>query len=339
MVPEKRAVRRLKTRSLLASMMVMAAVGAAIGLLASPVRAEDYPNHAVKIIVPFPAGGSADGMPRLIGDWLSRKWKQSVVIENRPGAAGNIGTNEVFKAAPDGYTLLSAPPPPLVINQNLYAKLSFDPAKFEPIILISRIPNSLMVNPKNVSAKTVQEFIARAKAEPGKITSASQGNGTTSDLTSKMFEMMAGVKFTTVPYTGTAPALNDLVGGVTDVMFDNLGVSLPQAKAGRLRLIAVASPKRVAALPDVPTIAETLPGFDSSAWYAVVAPPGTPKAIVTKINADINEALKDPAILKKLAAFTAEPIGGTPEETAKIMQEDVARWQNVMQKANVPKIK
>ena len=334
MIPETRE-RRLKTRLLLASMAAMATAA----VLAGPVHAQNYPTHAVKIIVPFPAGGSADGMPRLIGDWLSRKWKQPVVIENRPGAAGNIGTNEVFKAKPDGYTLLSAPPPPLVINQNLYAKLSFDPAKFEPIILISRIPNSLMVNPKNVPVKTLPEFIARAKAEPGKITSAIQGNGTTSDLTSKMFEMMAGVKFTYIPYTGTAPALNDLVGGTTDAMFDNLGVSLPQAKAGRLRLIAVASPKRIAALPDVPTIAETLPGFDSSAWYAVVAPPGPPKAIVDKINADINEALKDPAILAKLANYTAEPIGGTPEETAKTMKEDVARWKDVMEKAHVPKIK
>jgi tripartite-type tricarboxylate transporter receptor subunit TctC len=322
----------------ISSLAATFAAGLAMLATAPAATAQTYPAHSVKIIVPFPAGGSADAMPRLIGDWLSRKWGQPVVIENRPGAAGNIGTGEAFRATPDGYTLLSSPPPPLVINQNLYAKLPFDPAKFEPIILISRVPNSLMANATNVKANTVAEFIASAKANPGKITSAIQGNGTTSHLTSELFESMAGVKLQHIPYTGSAPALNDLLGGTTDVMFDNLGVSLPLVKAGKLKLIAVASPKRLADLPDVPTIAETLPGFDSSAWYAIMAPPGTPKAITDKINADVNEALRDPVILDKLKNFSAEPIGGTTVETAKIMQEDVARWKKVLDDAKVPKI-
>jgi len=306
------------------------------GLVAAslPVQAQDYPTRAVKIIVPFPAGGTADAMPRLIADWLSRKWGQPVVIENKAGAAGNIGTAEFSKADPDGYTLLSAPPPPLVINQSLYPKLNFDAATFEPIILISRVPNSLVVNPK-VTAKTIPEFIAMAKADPGKITSATQGAGTTSHLTSEMFQMMAKVKFQHVPYRGSAPALQDLVGGTVEVMFDNLGVSLALVKAGKLKLIAVATPKRMASLPDVPTIAETLPGFDSSAWYAVVAPAKTPAKIVSKINADINEALRDPEMLKRFVDFSAEPIGGSPQETAAYMREDVARWRQVIQAAGV----
>jgi tripartite-type tricarboxylate transporter receptor subunit TctC len=324
--------RRAKRQAVVSGMVVLAA--ALLLALASPARAQDYPNRPVKIIVPFPAGGTADAMPRLIGEWLQRKWGQPVVIENKAGAAGNIGAAEFAKSDPDGYTLLSAPPPPLVINQSLYPKLNFDPATFEPIIIISRVPNSLVVNPK-VTAKSVAEFIAQAKAQPGRITSATQGNGTTSHLTSEMFQMMAGVKFQHVPYRGSAPALQDLVGGTVDVMFDNLGVSLSLVKSGNLRLLAVATPKRMASLPDVPTIAETLPGFDSAAWYAVVAPPKTPAAIVNRINADINEALRDPALLARLPDFSAEPIGGTPAETAAYMREEVGRWRKVIETAGV----
>jgi len=323
--------RRAKPQALFSGMVVLAAT---LGALVLPAGAQDFPNRPVKIIVPFPAGGTADAMPRLVGEWLQRKWGQPVVIENKAGAAGNIGTAEFAKADPDGYTLLSAPPPPLVINQSLYPKLNFDPATFEPIVIISRVPNSLVVNPK-VTAKTVPEFIAMAKAQPGKITSATQGNGTTSHLTSEMFQMMAGVKFQHVPYRGSAPALQDLIGGTVDVMFDNLGVSLSLVKSGNLKLLAVATPKRMASLPDVPTIAETLGGFDSAAWYAVVAPPKTPAAIVNKINADINEALRDPALLARLPDFSAEPIGGTPAETAAYMREEVARWKKVIESAGV----
>ena len=196
---------------------------------AMPARAQDYPARPVKIIVPFPAGGSADVIPRIVGDWLSHKWGQPVVIENRPGAAGNIGSEMAFKAEPDGYTLLSCPPPPLVINQNLYPRLGFDPALFEKIIVMARISNSLVVTPK-FPPKTIAEVVANAKANPGKINSAIQGIGTTSHLTSELFQLMAGVKFTHAPYTGSAPALNDLVAGNVEIMFDNLGVSLALVK-------------------------------------------------------------------------------------------------------------
>jgi tripartite-type tricarboxylate transporter receptor subunit TctC len=307
----------------------------ALSLFPIDLRAQDYPNRTVKIVVPFPAGGTADVMPRVVADWLSRKWGQSVIIENKTGAAGNIGAESVANAAPDGYTLLSAPPPPLVINQNLYPKLGFDPLQFVPIVIIGRVPNALVVNPDKIKANTVPEFITYAQANPGKVTSATQGNGTTSHLTSELFQMMAKVKVQHVPYRGSAPALNDLVAGNVDIMFDNLGVSLALVKGGKLKLIAVASPKRMAALPDVPTIAETLPGFESAAWFAIVAPPKTPASIVNKINADVNEALRDPAIQKRLADLSAEPIGGTPQATAAYMHDEVDRWYKVIKTANV----
>jgi len=296
--------------------------------------AQDYPSRPVKIIVPFPAGGTADVMPRVIGEWLSRKWGQPVVVENRTGAAGNIGAEAVAKAEPDGYTLLSAPPPPLVINQNLYPKLGFDPSEFVPIVIMGRVPNALVVNPK-LPLNSVAEVIAYAKANPGKLTSATQGNGTTSHLTSELFQMMADLKFQHVPYRGSAPALTDLVAGSVDLMFDNLGVSLPLVKGGQLKLLGVATPKRMASLPDVPTIAETLPGFESAAWFAIVAPPKTPQAVVDKINADVNEALRQSDIVQRLTQLSAEPIGGTPQATAAYMREEIERWHQVIKAANV----
>jgi tripartite-type tricarboxylate transporter receptor subunit TctC len=296
--------------------------------------AQDYPSRPVKIIVPFPAGGTADVMPRVIGEWLSRKWGQPVVVENRTGAAGNIGAEAVAKAEPDGYTLLSAPPPPLVINQNLYPKLGFDPTEFVPIVIMGRVPNALVINAK-LPFNSVAELIAYAKANPGKLTSATQGNGTTSHLTSELFQLMADVKFQHVPYRGSAPALTDLVAGSVDLMFDNLGVSLPLVKGGQLKLLGVATPKRMASLPDVPTIAETLPGFESAAWFAIVAPPKTPQAVVDKINADVNEALRQGDIVQRLAQLSAEPIGGTPQATAAYMREEIERWHKVIKAANV----
>jgi tripartite-type tricarboxylate transporter receptor subunit TctC len=322
--------RRRLARGCIGAGLALAAMLAAL----PQADAQDYPSRPVKIIVPFPAGGTADVMPRVIGEWLSRKWGQPVVVENRTGAAGNIGAEAVAKAEPDGYTLLSAPPPPLVINQNLYPKLGFDPNEFVPIVIMGRVPNALVVNPK-LPLNSVAEVIAYAKANPGKLTSATQGNGTTSHLTSELFQMMADVKFQHVPYRGSAPALTDLVAGSVDLMFDNLGVSLPLVKGGQLKLLGVATPKRMASLPDVPTIAETLPGFESAAWFAIVAPPKTPQAVVDKINADVNEALRQSDIVQRLTQLSAEPIGGTPQATAAYMREEIERWHKVIKAANV----
>jgi tripartite-type tricarboxylate transporter receptor subunit TctC len=304
-------------------------------VLCGSASAEDYPDRAVKIIVPFPAGGTADAVPRIIGDWLSRKWGQAVVVENRTGAAGNIGAEAAYRSSPDGYTLLSAPPPPLVINQNLYPKLGYDPSKFEPIIVIAQVPNALIVNPNAIKATNLAELIEYLRQNPGKVTSATQGNGTTSHLTSELFQLMAKVTLRHVPYRGSAPALQGLLAGDVDLMFDNLGVSLPLVEAGKLKLLAVASATRMPSLPNVPTIAELLPGFEAVAWYGIVAPPNTPKAIVEKINADANEALRQPEVQDSLKKLSAEIFGGSVEKTAKYLHEEVDRWGNVIKAADI----
>ncbi len=328
------------TFSRVRTLMGRIAMGLALCLAAtsafeSPARADAYPDRTVRIIVPFPPGGTADLLPRAVADWLSRKWGQPVVIENRTGAAGNIGAELAYRSAPDGYTLLSSPPPPLVINQNLYRNLPFDPLKFEPIIVMATVPNALIVNPSNVKSSNLGELMEYLKNNPDKVTSATQGNGTTSHLTSELFQLMAKVKLRHIPYRGSAPALQGLLAGDVDLMFDNLGVSLPLVASGKLKLLAVASAHRLPALPDVPTIAETLPGFEAVAWFGIVAPPKTPRNIVDKINADVNEALRQPALQDLLEKLSAEIFGGSIEKTSKYMRDEVDRWHAVIKAANI----
>jgi tripartite-type tricarboxylate transporter receptor subunit TctC len=308
----------------------------ALSAVAAPAAwAQDYPTRTVKIVVPFPPGGTADIMPRILADWLSRKWGQPIVIENRAGAGGNIGAEVVAKSDADGYTLLATPPGPLVINQYLYPHLEFDPAQFVPIAVMGRVPNALVVNPDKIAANTVKDFIAYAKANDGKVTDATQGNGTTSHLTAELFQMMAHVKLQNVPYRGSGPAMNDLVAGSVDCAFDNIGAPMQLVKAGKLKLIAVASPQRVPSLPDVPTIAETLPGFVAVTWFALVAPAQTPAAIVDKINAGVNEALHDPDVQKRFADLSAAAAGGTPQATATYFRDETERWKTVITSAHV----
>ena len=307
-----------------------------LALLAGfPASAQEWPQKTVRIIVPFPAGGSADLLPRIVGEKLSEKWGQPVIVDNRPGAAGNIGATAVYNAEPDGYTLLSAPPPPLVINRHLYPKLSFDATKFVPITVIAAIPNVVLVHP-GVQASTIDEFVSYVKQNPGKLNYSSQGNGTTSHLTTELFKHMAGgLSIVHVPYKGTAPALAALLAGEVELMCDNLGVSLQHVKAGKLRALAVASPKRVAALPDVPALAEKLPGFEAVAWFGIVGPPAMPAAIAEKIAAAVKEALQHPDVRKRLATASAEPMGLTPAETAEYMKAETERWATVIRTANV----
>jgi tripartite-type tricarboxylate transporter receptor subunit TctC len=304
-------------------------------LLSTVSLAQEWPTKTVRIIVPFPAGGSADLMPRIVGEKLAQQWGQPVIVDNRPGAAGNIGATAVFQAEPDGYTLLSAPPPPLVINRLLYPKLAYDATQFVPMTVIGAIPNVLLVHPK-VGVNSVAELIAHAKSNPGKLNYASQGSGATSHLTTELFKSMAGgLQITHVPYKGTAPALADLLGGQVDMMVDNLGVSLPHVRAAKLKALAVASKNRFSGLPDVPAMSETLPGFESVAWFGIVAPPKTPAAIAEKVAAGVAEALKNPDVLKRLGEMSAEPMGLRPAQTAAFMKEETERWAAVIRTAGI----
>jgi tripartite-type tricarboxylate transporter receptor subunit TctC len=298
--------------------------------------AQDYPRRAVKIIVPYPAGGTADLMPRVVFDVLSRKWGQPVVIENKPGAGGNIGAEAAFHAEPDGYTLLASPPSPFVINKSLYPKLGYDPVAFVPVSVMGIVPTGLVASPgKAGGAATITDLIAHARAHPGEITSANQGIGTISHLTSALFQVMAKVKFVHVPYRGTAPALQGLLAGDCDIMFDNLGVSLSLVRNGQLRLLGVASEQRLAALPEVPAIAETVAGFSSATWFAVAAPPKTPRDIAVRISDDLAEAIRLPEVRKRFEEMSAEPVGSDPDVMMRFMREEAARWGEVIRSADV----
>ena len=311
-------------------------LAAAFGFaLAASAQAQEYPTRPIRIIVPYPAGGSADLLPRIFAEKLNAKWGQPVLVENRPGAGGNVGAEFAYKAEPDGYTLFATAPGPLVVNQNLFRKLAFDPAQFVPVSVMAAIPNVFLVNP-NVPAKNVDELIAYAKANPGKLNYGSQGNGTTSHLTAELFKStVGGLNITHVPYKGSAPAMAALLGGEIDLMFDNLGVTLQHVRSGKLRALAVGSEKRVASLPDVPTMSEILSGFTSVAWFGIVAPPKTPATIAEKLSAAVAEAIRQPDVAKRLAAMSAEPIGGTPAEMAAFMKRDGERWKGVIESAQV----
>jgi tripartite-type tricarboxylate transporter receptor subunit TctC len=313
---------------LAASGMLLAAAPAA------PQQAE-YPNRPIKIIVCLPPGGGVDTVTRIVADRLQRRLGQPIVIENKGGQAGNLGAEAVFAAEPDGYTLLASQPAPITTNPMLYKNISFDPSRFTPIAVMTTIPNTLMVR-ANFPAKNVQEFIAYARANPGKLSYASQGNGTTSHLTAVMFEQATGTKLVHVPYRGTAPAINDLMGGHVDAFFNEFATSMELHKAGKARILAVTTPTRVPELPDVPTLQEAgLTGFVSDTWNAISAPPKTPAPIVAKLNAAINEVLNAPETQSHLSLMHLHAVGGTPQQMAEIVKADTRRWGDVIRAANV----
>jgi tripartite-type tricarboxylate transporter receptor subunit TctC len=321
-------------RSVLSSML-LAGLLTGVHTATMAQGAAAFPNKPVKIIVPFPAGGTADVLPRIVGQKLSEKWGQPVIIENRSGAGGNIGAEAVAKSAADGYTLLATPPAPLSINQNLYKNLPFEPERFVPITVLASVPNVLAVK-SALPVSTTRDFIAHAKKQAGNVTVATQGNGTTSHLTATMFGTQADVKFTFVPYKGTAPALGDLMGGQVDVFFDNISSSYRHHEAGKVKILAVASNKRSPLLPNVPTIAESgLPQFDSSTWFAVVAPPGTPADIAQKLNSAIVEVLKMKEVQQKFLDQGAETVGNSPKEMTDFIANERVRWKKVIDGAGV----
>ena len=290
-----------------------------------------YPSKPVRLVVPFTPGGSTDILARAVGQKLSESWGQPVVVDNRPGAGGIIGMETVAKAAPDGYTLVMGHIGTLAANPALYKTLPYDPVKdFAPVTLIARVPNVLVVGPA-VPSRSVAELIALAKAKPGKLDYGSGGNGSAAHLATEYFKLKAGVDLQHIPYKGTAPALQDLLGGQIALMITGLPPVLPHVKAGKLRILGVASAQRLRQFPEIPTIAESgVPGFEATQWYGILAPAATPKEIVAKLNREFVKALRDPAVGEKLAGEGADPVGDTPGEFAAFIASEIDLWGKVI---------
>ena len=311
--------------------MLRWALGALFACIATVASAQSYPNRTIRLVVPFPAAGTTDILARAAAQKLTEAFGQSVVVDNRPGAAGNIGSDLVAKSAPDGYTLLMGTVGTHAINPSLYSKMPYDHVKdFVPVVLVAGVPNVLVVNPA-LPVNSVADLIKLAKDKPGQINFASSGSGTSIHLSGELFKTMAGVDITHVPYKGSSPALIDLIGGQVQIMFDNLPSALPQIKAGKLRAIAVTSLKRAPVLPDVPTISESgLPGFEASSWFGVLAPAGTPAPIVARINAEVNKWLQSAEAREKLLSQGAEAAGGSPEQFANHIRAESEKWAKVV---------
>jgi tripartite-type tricarboxylate transporter receptor subunit TctC len=319
--------------------VVMAFISATL-IFASGAAAQnavsDFPNRPIRIIVCVPAGGGVDTVARIVANGLQTRLGQPVIVENRAGAGGNIGAEAVFTATPDGYTLLAAQPAPLTVNPLLYKGMNFDPARFEAVTIMTSIANVLLVR-SDFPARTPQEFIAYAKANPGKINYASQGIGTTSHLTAALFETVTGTKLVHVPYKGTAPALNDIIAGHVDMIFMELASAIKLHEAGRARILAVATTKRIANLPDIPTLDEAgVKGFESGTWNAIAAPPKTPPAIVDKLNRAINEVLKSPEAQAHFAAINLQAAGGSAAEASAFITKETQVWGGVIKAAGIP---
>ena len=307
----------------------LAAGAAALPALSRIARAQTYPSRPVRWVVPFPPGGVTDIVARLMGQWLSERLGQPFVIENRPGAGGNIGAEAVVKAAPDGYTLYLSSSPN-AISATLYDNLNFNFIRdIAPVASISISPLVMEVNP-SVPAKTVPEFVAYAKANSGKLNMASNGNGTTSHLAGELFKMMTGINMLHVPYRGAAPALTDLIGGQVQVMFDVMASSIEHIRAGKLRALAVTTATRSEALPDVPNVGEFLPGFEASAWQGVGVPKNTPTEIVDRLNKEMNAALADPKIKARLADLGNIGLALSPADFGKLIADETEKWSKVV---------
>ena len=322
-----------KAAALLAAAAVLLA--AAAQALAQSDATAHYPSRAVKIIVSAPPGGGLDIAARVIADRLAKMWGQPFVVENRPGAGGNLGAEAVAQAEPDGYTLLAAQPAPLTTNVVLYKKLNFDPARFEPLAIMTSIPNTLTVR-LDFLARSVAELIAYAKANPGKVNFGSQGVGTTPHLTGELFARVTGTSLTHVPYRGTAQAVNDLVAGNVDMLFFQLDSVREQYRAGKAKMLAVTTPARIPSVAEVPTMDEAgVKDFRSETWNALAAPPKTPAAIVAKLNAAINTALAGRETAEHLRAMSMSPVGGSPEAARAFIKQETVRWGAVIRAAKI----
>ncbi|HEY4075038.1 MAG TPA: tripartite tricarboxylate transporter substrate binding protein [Herbaspirillum sp.] len=318
---------------LLALMLLTSALASAFSLAASaPAPADGYPDRPIKIIVPYPPGGSVDTMARILGEKLQRKWGQPVIVENRGGAGGNIGAELVWRSAPDGYTLLFAASGPYAINKALYGTLGYEPEKLTPISVVSISHMVLIAHPRP-GLESLQQMIAYAKANPGKLTYASSGKGTISHLTAEIFKTAAGIKMTHVPYKGSGPAMVDILAGNVDLGFVELSSALPYVRSDKVRALGVSSEKRKPVMPDVPAIAEVLPGFVSSTWFGMAAAPKTPMDIANKLSSAVAEALKQPAVVERFNGLNIDAVGGTPAEMAQFMKLETERWGKVVRDA------
>jgi len=310
--------------------LIRAALALALSIT-SAAFAQAWPTKPVKIVVPFPPGGTTDILARAIGFDLTKAWSQPIIVENRPGAGGNIGAEAVAKSPADGYTLLMGTVGTHGINPSVYKKMAYDAIKdFAPVTLVALVPNMLVVHP-SVPVKSVGELIALAKKQPGKLTFASSGNGTSIHLSGALFETLAGVDLVHVPYKGSSPAIIDLLAGQVNMMFDNMPSALPYVKSGKLRALAVTSARRSPAMPELPTIAEAgVKGYEASSWFGMLAPAGTPKDVVAKANGAILKSLSTPDIKEKLSSQGAAPAGDTPEKFAAFIRAEIDKWAKVV---------
>ncbi len=313
---------------------VLAVVGCLFAGNAHAQDAQDYPSKPIRIIAPVPPGGAVDALARIVAEKLREKWSQAVITENRDGAAGNIGAEAVFRAEPDGYTLLLTAGGVLVTNKMLYAKLTYDPEAFVPVSVVAANYSVLIVHPR-IAAESLQQFIAFAKANPGRLDYASPGTGSGSHLTAELFKYVTGIDMLHVPYKGGAPALVAVISGQVPVNFGELGSVLPHVRAGKVRALAITSKMRNPSLPNVPTVSEVLPGFLATPWNGAVAPPGTPTAIANKLSTAIAEALKQPDVAKRLLDRNFETIGSTPAEMALFLKQERERWGNLIRAIGV----
>ncbi len=311
------------------------ACAAAAAALAAPVAAQDFPTKPIRIIVAYTPAGATDILARAVGQKMTEHWGQPVIIDNRPGAAGNIGTEIAAKAPADGYTLLMATAGTHGINPGLYRKLNWDPREFTGVSLVAMVPNILVVN-NALPVKSVKELIAYLKANPGKLSYGSPGLGSTAHLSMELFKSMTGTEITHVPYKGSAGVMADVMGGQIALTMDNIPPYLPQVKAGKLRALAVSPAKRTPAAPELPTVAEAgVPGYDSGAWFGLVAPTATPKAIVDKLAAETQRILKLPDVRERISSLGAEIVGSSPQEFTAFMQAERAKWAKVIRDAHV----
>ena len=308
----------------LAKLFLMVGLGFSLS-----VHSQDYPSKPIKLIVPVATGAAFDSVTRLLAEKLRNKWGQPVIVENRAGASHNMGAEAVFKSPPDGYTMLFAPPPALVINKSLFPKLAYEPDAFVPVSVVVSTYNVLLVS-NNVPAENLQQLIAYAKANPERLNYASAGSGSTPHLAAEMFKTMAGIKIAHIPFKGTSQAILEVMGGRVDIMFSDIGLALPHIRSGKLRVLAVAIEKRSSVLPEIPAMSEVLPGFLSILWLGVVAPTGTPPAIANQFSSAIAEILKQPDIANRLLEMNFDPVGSTPSAMSLFMAQERVRWKKVI---------